>query len=150
VVSLCRYAWAVNRLRNRDLKQVISQPIAADTALVLGRRVELLADTHLPTALAAMLSNDAAGLPDHALAGPRVFLLVKRDGPGEDVATYRIGPDTFALLERWRQPKSYVDLCAELAHKGDSPIPDLADVRDLCARGILDVADRPRLARAAE
>jgi hypothetical protein len=149
VVSLCRFAWAVSALRDRVLKPAIPQPIGPDTALTLGRRVEVLNDVHMPTALAAMLSIETDGFPDNSLAGPRVSMMVKRDGPGEDVSAYHIRPDTLALLERLRQPKSYTLLCRELAQAGEALIPDLTDIRDLCERGILDVADRPALALAA-
>jgi radical SAM superfamily enzyme YgiQ (UPF0313 family) len=149
VVSLCRFAWAVSRLRDRALKPAASEPIGPDTILTLGQRVEILADVHLPTALAALLSIESGEFAANSLAGERVALIVKRDGPGEDISTYRIDPDMLALLERLRQPKSYIFLCRELALAGETSIPELADIRELCERGILDVADRPALAMAA-
>jgi hypothetical protein len=149
VVSLCRFAWAVTRLRDRAFKPVVPRPIGPETSLTLGRRVEILDDVHLPTALAAMLSTEAEAFADNSFAGPRVSLMVKRDGPSEDVSTYRIKPDTLALLEQLRQPKSYSVLCRELAQAGEGSIPGLDDIRDLCARGILDIAERRALALAA-
>ena len=65
------------------------------------------------------------------------------------VGASRDAPDTLAFLEWVGQPKSYALLCRDLAQAGEVSIPDLTDIRDLCERGMLDVADRPAFALAA-
>jgi hypothetical protein len=135
LVSLCRYAWAIDRLSNTD-EGPRCRP-RADQPLMLSPRVELLAAIHRPRRLVALTSRHAETLAGNRLAGPRVNLVIKAGGRGRKPTTFVIDREVLALLECFRHPQTYAGCRRQLAAVGASLIPRWSDIRDLCADGTL-------------
>lgn len=135
LVSLCRYAWAIDRLTDTD-EGPRGLP-RADEPLMLSPQVELLAAIHRPKTLVALLSRHGDTLAANRLAGPRVNLLMKAEGKSRKPRTFEIDQEVLALLECFRRPQAYAGCRQLLAAAGASFIPSWSDIRDLCADGTL-------------
>jgi radical SAM superfamily enzyme YgiQ (UPF0313 family) len=135
LVSLCRYAWAIDRLTDAD-EGPRGLP-RADDPLMLSPQVELLAAIHRPKTLVALLSRHGDTLAANRLAGPRVNLLMKAVGKGRKPTTFAIDREVLALLECFRRPQAYAGCRHRLAAAGASLIPSWSDICDLCADGTL-------------